>query len=124
MRQRTVDVAADRVAQRIEAGAGRLADIRDLAVLLVARDRLMRASEVVSLTVGAIDATDAGAVKVTFRRIKTRDDERTFTLSPDAAAALCAWLAELTRAGMTEGLLFRAIAWQARLPLAESRARA
>jgi integrase len=109
LRQRTADRIADKVAEKVEAGNGRLKDLRDLAVVLVARDRLMRASEVVSLTLAAVDATDPGTVTITFRRIKTRSDEKTFTLGPDAAAALADWLAALSRAGITAGPLFRSL---------------
>jgi integrase len=109
LRQRGVDRIADRIAEKIATGEGRLRDLRDLAVLLVARDRLMRASEVASLMVGSVDTADSDAIKITFRRIKTRDDEKTFTLGPDAGVALADWLAALRHAGITDGPLFRSL---------------
>jgi site-specific recombinase XerD len=109
LRQRDADRIADKAEERAAGTTRRrLQAIRDLAVLQIARGRLMRASEVVSLKVRSI-TVNGDTASLTFRRIKTRSDEKTFELGPDAALAVTAWLAELAAAGVTDGPLFRPI---------------
>jgi integrase len=98
-------------AQKIEAKVltddPRLKDLRDVALLLVGKDLLARASELVSLTIGAVsfDAED-GAAHVALRRHKTSTETQECLIGPDAASALQRWL---EAAGIASGALFRSI---------------
>jgi site-specific recombinase XerD len=104
-----VQRAADRIADRINepiAGAVSLKDLRDLALLLVGRDLLARANELVALTVDAVTINQDGIPVVRMRRCKTDTASKTYPLGLEAYAALQRWR---TAAGITEGPLFRAI---------------
>jgi site-specific recombinase XerD len=79
-----------------------VAPVRDLAMLLVARDLLARASELVALDIGDVDFDES---TITIRRSKT-DQEAEGTaayIGPDARDALSRMLAAESR---TEGPLF------------------
>ena len=80
-------------------------DARDLALVLAGRDLLGRASELVSLTVADITATDDGAL-VKVRRTKTSTDSVTYYMGKDAAQAVADWLA---RASITQGPVFQSL---------------
>ena len=80
-------------------------DARDLALVLAGRDLLGRASELVSLTVADITATDDGAL-VKLRRTKTSTDSATYYMGKDAAQAVADWLA---RASITQGPVFQSL---------------
>jgi integrase len=84
-----------------------LKDQRDLALLLVGKDLLARASELIALTVDAVSFDiDDGTAHVALRRRKTSTEPQDCLLGPDAAGALRHWLRE---AGITSGALFRSI---------------
>jgi site-specific recombinase XerD len=93
--------------------AGRLAadekpdrkDLRDVALMLVGRDLLARASELVSITVDAITWQDETAL-VAMRRGKTSTETETYFVGPDAAAALRVWI---EAAGITAGPVWRTV---------------
>ncbi len=86
----------------------RLIDRRDLALLLVARDMLARRSEAIALMVEDVTFADDGSATVLVRRSKTdvAGEGAVLWLSPRAASALKAWI---DGAGITEGVLFRAV---------------
>jgi integrase len=79
--------------------------LRDQALLLVGRDLLARASELVALRVEDVQAVEGGAV-VALRRRKTDTEARPYFIGPEATEALQAWL---RRAGIEGGLLFRSV---------------
>jgi integrase len=85
-----------------------LIDQRDLALLLVARDMLARRSEVVALQAADVQFGDDGTATVLVRRSMTdaTGEGAVLWLSPRTVMALRAWLAA---AGITEGLVFRAV---------------
>ncbi len=84
-----------------------LKDHRDLALLLVGKDLLARASELVALTVDAVSFdVDDGTAHVALRRRKTSTEPQDCLLGPDAAGALRRWLRE---AGITSGAVFQSI---------------
>lgn len=104
--QRQAAALTERDAVTIRARMGdTLRDARDLALMLVGRDLLARASELVAVAVADIEATEGGAL-VSMRRRKTSTETRTQYLGPEAAQALAAWL---SRAGITEGAVFRSL---------------
>lgn len=98
-------------AQRIEAtllvDGARLKDLRDLALLLVGKDLLARASELVALTVEGIgfDASD-GTGHVALRRRKTSTEPHGCLIGPEATAALQRWL---SAAQIATGAVFRSV---------------
>jgi integrase len=81
----------------------RLKDLRDVALMMVGRDLLARASELVGLTVEAVQF-DADGALVALRRRKTSTETMTYQIGPGAAAALHRWLGA---AGIKSGLVFR-----------------
>jgi site-specific recombinase XerD len=83
---------ADKVAARLD-DSGRPKDIRDLALVLVGRDLLARASELVAIQASDI-AFDLqlGICQITMRRTKTSTEALPYQLGPDAATALRRWL--------------------------------
>jgi integrase len=97
---------ADRIVDRAESGELRIKGARDLALLLVGRDLLARASELVSLTVEAITWREDGTALVNLRRHKTETEARAYLLGTEAVEALRRWL---EAAGITTGVLFRAV---------------
>jgi len=84
----------------------RLKDARDVALLLVGKDLLVRASELVALTVGAISFEEDGTAHVALRRHKTSTEPQSCLLGPDAAGSLRKWL---QGAGIAYGVVFRSI---------------
>ena len=80
-------------------------DVRDTAVLLVGRDLLARASELIALRVEDVQVVDGGAV-VALRRHKTDTEARPYFVGPEAVAALQQWL---QLAGITAGVVFRSV---------------
>jgi integrase len=98
---------AHKIEAKILTDDARLKDLRDVGLLLVGKDLLARASELVSLTVEAVsfDADD-GTAHVALRRRKTSTDTHECLIGPDAVAALERWL---KAAGITSGVVFRSI---------------
>lgn len=95
-----------RHADTIKARMGNtLKDARDLALMLVGRDLLARASELVSLEVDAVEFQDQGAL-ASLRRRKTSTETHTYYLGPEAAQALRDWL---QRADIQSGPIFQSI---------------
>ena len=82
-----------------------LKDARDMALLLVGRDLLARASELVALDVADIEWAENGAL-VRVRRRKTSTATQVCYVGQGAATALRAWL---TRAEINEGVVFRSV---------------
>jgi hypothetical protein len=109
LRQRDADRIAERTTSKVEGGAGCLRDLRDLAVVLVGRDLMARASELVSITVEAIERTETAATIINLARIKTDTESMAIALGPEAAAALAAWIVAVSWAGFPTGPVFRAI---------------
>lgn len=104
--QRQAAALTERDAVTIRARMGdSLRDARDLALMLVGRDLLARASELVSLAAQDIEATPDGAL-VSLRRRKTTTEARSYFIGPEAAQALRVWL---ERAGIAAGPVFRSI---------------
>jgi integrase len=83
-----------------------LKDLRDLAVLLVGRDLLARANELVQLTHEAVQFQENGTALVRMRRCKAETRTSTYPLGAEAVDALRRWL---VAAGVNEGPLFRAL---------------
>lgn len=98
---------AHRIQDRVGGEDASLKDQRDIALLLVGKDLLARASELVALTVEAVrfDAGDSTA-HVSLRRRKTSTEPQDCLLGPEAAAALQRWL---TAAHIESGAAFRSI---------------
>ena len=90
--QRQAAALTERDALTIRARLGdSLKDARDLAMLLVGRDLLARASELVALTV--VDVTiDTDGALVQMRRRKTSTGTHPCYMGPEAAKALVAYL--------------------------------
>lgn len=104
--QRQAAALTQRDADTIKAKLGdSLKDVRDLALILVGRDLLARSSELVALEVGGIEWAEDGAT-VSLRRRKTSTETVAYWIGQEAAEALRAWL---SRAGITEGLVFRSL---------------
>ena len=104
--QRQAAPLTERDLHRIRARLGdTVRDLRDQALLLVGRDLLARASELVALRVEDVQAVEGGAV-VALRRRKTDTEARPHLIGPEATEALQAWL---RRAGIEAGLLFRSV---------------
>jgi site-specific recombinase XerD len=84
--------------------AARLKEVRDVALMLVGRDLLARASELVSIPYEALSFDDEdGTAIICLRRFKTSTEALPCQVGPDAAAALKRWLAA---SGVTSGPLF------------------
>lgn len=95
--------------QRILATTGsKLADLRNLALVLTMRDLLARRSEAVALLVEDVEAAQDGSAVATIRRSKTDQmgEGETRWLSPRTYAALQGWL---SAAGIAEGAIFRSV---------------
>jgi site-specific recombinase XerD len=104
--QRQAAALTDRDAAAIRGRMGDgLRDARDLALMLVGRDLLARASELVAIQAQDIEQGADGAI-VNLRRHKTSTEARPYFIGPEAAQALRDWL---TRAGITDGLAFRSV---------------
>ncbi|GJG89501.1 hypothetical protein tb265_46820 [Gemmatimonadetes bacterium T265] len=95
-------------------GPARLIDLRDVALLLVARDLLARRSELVAVRVEDVVAADDGGATVHVRRSKTDQfgAGATAYVGPEAYAALRAWL---DAAGLAAGPAFRAVSAHGRV---------
>ena len=105
--QRQAAPITEREALRITAGLGdTLRDARDLALLLVGRDLLARASELVALRVEDVTPAEDGGAVVALRRFKTATAAAPVYIGPEARAALEAWL---RRAAISTGPVFRAV---------------
>jgi hypothetical protein len=91
-----------------------VADKRDVAILLVARDLLARRSELVAVCVEDLQPGDDGGATVAIRRSKTDQlgEGATAYLGPEAYDALRAWL---DAAGITSGPAFRAVSAHGRV---------
>lgn len=82
----------------------RLKEVRDVALMLVGRDLMARASELVSLTCDSVVFDDEdGTALISLRRFKTSTEALPYQVGPDATAALKRWLAA---SGLTAGPLF------------------
>jgi site-specific recombinase XerD len=104
--QRQAAGLTDRDAAAIRGRMGdTLRDARDLALMLVGRDLLARASELVALRVEDVQQGADGTI-VSLRRRKTATEARPYFIGQEAATALQQWLAS---AGITAGLAFRSI---------------
>jgi integrase len=81
-------------------------DLRDRALLLIAHDTAMRASEILRLTVKDIQQTDKGRGLLFLERSKTDGEGQGvfIAISKTALKAIEAWV---QAAGLTEGPLFR-----------------
>lgn len=82
-----------------------LRDCRNLALMLVGRDLLARASELVGLEVSAVEWDEDGAT-VAMRRKKTKTEASVYFIGSEAAEALREWL---RRSEITEGPIFRSL---------------
>jgi integrase len=104
--QRDADVIVYEI-RKTEAAAQRARpkDLRDVALMLVGRDLLARASELVSITMESITWQENGTALVALHRRKT-DDLQTCLLGSDAAEALQRWLAA---AGIQSGAVFNGL---------------
>ncbi len=110
LREATVRRIEEIMDRRAAGGPLALGDLRDLAMLRVARDLLARRSELVALTVADVQASDAndGSGIALIRRSKTDQEGEGAVgyLSPRTMAVLQAWLAS---AAIAHGPLFRAV---------------
>jgi integrase len=98
---------ADRITDRILREDVRLKDLRDVALMLLGKDLLARASELVALTVDMISFDpDDRTAHVALRRHKTSTEAQECLVGPDAAAALQRWL---ETAGIDSGTVFQSI---------------
>jgi site-specific recombinase XerD len=82
--------------------------LRDRALLAVAYDTMLRRSELVALLAEDLALADDGSATVLVRRTKTDQEGQgaiTF-LAPDTVKHLASWL---EAAGITDGLMFRAV---------------
>lgn len=89
-----------------------LRDVRDRALLQVARDSLARRSELARLAVEDIEWRATGDARAVLRRTKGDGEGRSVWLAPATCAALTAWL---TRAGLAAGPVFRRVHSDGRL---------
>jgi len=96
---------AHRISDRVLGDDARLRDVRDVAMMLVGRDLLARASELVALDVSDIEF-DADGALVALRRRKTSTEATPCQVGPDATTALRQWL---DRAQIQAGPVFRSV---------------
>jgi integrase len=83
---------ANKITGRLEESTD-VRDSRDLAVVLIGRDLLARASELVSLTVECVSFDDDGTAVVCLERMKTAKGKTgSYPLGADAVTALRRWL--------------------------------
>jgi site-specific recombinase XerD len=97
---------ADQIVAHVTAAEPSKKDLRDLALMLVGRDLLARASELVSVTREGVDFTEDGTALVALRRAKTSTQTQTYQLGADATAALLAWL---KASGIVSGPVFQGV---------------
>lgn len=102
-----VDFSAADVAAAVASSNG-LAGLRDAALIAVASDAMLRASEVVALQVADLQREDDGSGRLTIRSSKTDQEGigATLYLGPPTMRRLRAWL---EAAAMEEGPLFRRV---------------
>jgi site-specific recombinase XerD len=82
----------------------RLKELRDVALMLVGRDLMARASELVSIPCEALSFDEEdGTAQILLRRFKTSTEALPCQIGPDAAEALQRWL---TASGISSGPLF------------------
>jgi site-specific recombinase XerD len=108
-RQRQAAPLGELTVARIQATTGlRLADLRDLALLLTARDLLARRSEVVALQLEDIEFTADGTATALIRRSKTDQagEGAVLFLGHSTVKALQEWL---DGAGIIAGPVFRPV---------------
>jgi integrase len=110
LREATVRRIEEVLARRAAGGPLPLRDLRDIALLRVARDLLARRSELVALTAADVQDADTGDGSGTalIRRSKTDQEGEGAVgyLAPETMGALRAWL---SAAGIARGPLFRAV---------------
>jgi site-specific recombinase XerD len=94
---------ADRIAATVDAPEARAKDVRDLALLLVGRDLMARASELVSITLEAVTFDEDGTATVMLHRSKTSTEALPYLIGPEATEALHRWL---EASGITSGPVF------------------
>jgi integrase len=98
---------ADRIAYVTGAPDAPLKDRRDLALVLVGRDLLARASELVSLTIESIAWDEAdGTATINLRRRKTSTETQAYLIGQEAAEALRRWL---EASGIASGPVWRSL---------------
>lgn len=83
---------ADKIVGRVGGKDAANKDVRDLTLLLLGRDIMARANELVALTVDAIKLDADGTAVATFRRKKTSTETRACAVGHEAAAAVDRWL--------------------------------
>lgn len=110
--KREADKIKAAIVNDLDGDANHLRDLRDLAVVLVGRDLLARASELTSITVEAITWQADGTAQVSLRRRKTTSKVVRYPLGRDAVAALNRWL---TASGVRTGPIFHALTSGGRL---------
>jgi site-specific recombinase XerD len=104
--QRQAAGLTERDALTIRARMGDTAgNVRDYALLMVGRDLLSRASELVNITVADLETTEDGML-VKLRRQKTTNDTHAYFVGPEAAEALQDWL---RKAHITQGPVFQSL---------------
>jgi site-specific recombinase XerD len=105
--QRQAAGLTDRDTVTIRAHMGDSArDLRDVALMLVGRDLLARASELVAITIEDLELAPAGGqggALLRLRRHKTSTETHPCFIGPEALQALQAWVA---KAGITSGPMF------------------
>jgi site-specific recombinase XerC len=97
---------ADEIVASIDAPHMRPKDVRDLALMLVGRDLLARASELVSVLAESIAFDTDGAAVIMLRRIKTSTESVPYQIGVEAATALARWP---KLSGITVGPVFRSL---------------
>jgi site-specific recombinase XerD len=97
---------ADKIVASIDAADARPKDVRDLALMLLGRDLLARASELVSITVENITFDTDDTAVILLRRHKTSTEALPYQIGPDATAALARWL---KLPGIAAGPVFRSV---------------
>lgn len=97
---------AHRISDRVLGDNPRLKDVRDVALMMVGKDLLARASELVALSVDAIRFDQDGTAHVALYRRKTSNEPQDCLLGPDATTQLRRWLGD---AAITSGAVFQSI---------------
>lgn len=107
-----VDRDALQIAAHVEAAGPRLKDLRDLALVLVGRDLLARASELVAVTVESIAWQPEGTAQIALRRRKTDTEPKLQHVGREASRALQRWL---EASGIASGPIFLGVTKGGRL---------
>jgi site-specific recombinase XerD len=104
--QRQAAGLTERDALTIKARLGdTIGNVRDYALLMVGRDLLSRASELIDVTVADLETAEDGML-VKLRRVKTTNETHTYFVGPEAAEALQDWL---RRGHITQGPVFQSL---------------